>query len=191
MVKPYRDTAAFLDSLARCRHGRSKQKRTTAEEEDLLHSFLSVGDEQIVGPAGTLLFGQACRELHMEMVMISHYDKLLETLRGPLALQMTYELGEYHLALGHTAPARAKLLGLAAADHGLWGNRARLQLADLALKDDKPEDCLRFSREALSGGGEFREPALKRMGSALSRQGKHALAAECFAGRVPPASSTP
>ena len=118
--------------------------------------------------------------------MVSQYEKSLDYLRGPLALRMTYELGDYYAFQGQTTKAKEKLLALTAVDRGQWGNRSRLQLADMALQDDKPNECVRLCREVIEAESDLRDAALKRMGKALSRQGKYASAAECFAGRVPP-----
>ena len=184
-AEPYRNAAALIDALAICRAAHSNRMRSTREEEDLVQAIHAVGNELLIGPASALLFGEACREIGLEMLMVPQYEKALDSLSGPLAKRLTFELAEHYLAIGQTMPAREKYLALAAADQGSWGSRSRLQLADIALKEGKLGDCLRFCRQILKTDNELHEAALIRMGKALARQGRNDLAAECFAGRVP------
>ena len=63
------------------------------------------------------------------------FEAALESASGVWAMRMAFDLGEHLLRTKHTAAAKRRLAGVAAADDGDLGDRAKLRLAEIAARD--------------------------------------------------------
>ena len=181
----YRGIAAFLDAY--CRFSAAQNNRTTQlkERDDLVMAILAYGVDSPTGPAGTLLFGQACREASFAPLLLEHYDRAMESLQGPLALRMNWEAGEQLLSMGRLDAAMQRFLAVAAVDEGEWGARSRLQLAEIELRNGQPRKSLKLCREVVGSYPSLRDAALVVMGKSFAKLGDHERAAICFGGKMP------
>lgn len=184
----YRNAAAFLDTLARFRAATDRRVRQR-EAVDLLGVLLTVPDDPLLGPEGLALMGQAYRELGMHQEMTRFYQKALKRLHGPLASKLTLELAEEHWAADkHEAalPLYQKLIAEGSANEG---KRAHLRLAEIALVQKKPQDCLKSCRELLQEKSGVGVPAVLRlMAQAYQQSGEHDKAIRCLSGQLPEAN---
>src|SRR5262249_3444415 len=137
----YRPMAAFLDSLTRYR---AVGDRRLAEREagELLAALLLVHGDRSFEPFGALLMGEAYLELGMSDQMADIYEKALAGVRGRVAAQMAYALAEYAAAQEHRERARQLLEMIVSARNVKWTPRAQERLAEMALEDKQPEQCL-------------------------------------------------
>jgi len=181
----YRHVAAFLDTLARFR-AITDRRRRQREAADLLAALLTVQEDPLLGPEGLALMGQAYRELGMQEQMVRFYQKALKQLRGPLAATLTLELAEEHWAADKLEAALPLYQKLIAGGPSKEGKRARLRLAEIALVEKKPQDCLKFCRELLQEKAGVETPAVLRlMAQAYEQKGEHEKAIRCLSGQLP------
>jgi tetratricopeptide (TPR) repeat protein len=182
--EPYRPLAAFLDSLAHYRAA-VNPKQAQREAGELLAALLAVREDRALGPVGQLLRGHAYRELGMGEQMAAIYEKAVPETAGSVAAEMTYRLGEYALA-DDRERARQLFLSIVKMKSPKWANLAQLRLAEIALLQKKPQECLQRCQLVLQA-----QPAadvtstLKLMGRAFDQLGDYRQAARCFAGQLP------
>lgn len=184
-AEPYRPFASFLEAYA---HYQTVPDRRRAQREasTLLAALLLVREGAAIVPGGELLVGQAYRDLGMSDRMAAVYEKALTRASGPLAGEMTCTLADYLESAGRRADAKRWLAPLATTDQGAWTIQARYQLAEIALKEKQPADCLAWCRKLLADQRSADVQAtLKVMGQAFELAGEHRQAARCFAGFFP------
>lgn len=181
---PYRQTAAFLDALSRFEA--AGDRRQTRHASDLLTALLALGEPAELGSLGILLIGQAYRELGMIDQMTAVYEKALRQARGPVAEEMTYSLATALANAGKMDEAKKLLLALAVQGDSRWIRAAKLRLADLALKEQRPTEALSWCRQLLPVQPPDQLPALlELMGRAFEQTGDYEQAARCFRGERP------
>ena len=113
------------------------------------------------------------------------YQKSLPSLSGPLAEEMTYAVAEDYFARNQRLSAFALFRALAK-DEGKLAGTAKLRLAEIALRENKPQDCLAWCRRLLAEKPPVdRTTLLNLMGQAYEAVGEHRKAAVCFAGQEP------
>lgn len=181
----YRNAAAFLDTLARFRAATERRQRQR-EAGDLLSVLLTVQDDPLLGPEGLALMGQAYRELGMQQEMTRFYRKARKRLRGPLASKLTLELADEHWAAGELTaalPLYQEIIGEGSTNEA---KRARVRLAEIALAEKKPQDCLKSCRELLQEkSGVDAATVLRLMAQAYEQTGDHDKAIRCLSGQLP------
>ena len=181
----YRNAAAFLDTLARFRAATDRRQRQR-EAVDLLAVLMSVPDDPLLGAEGLALMGQAYRELGMQEDMTRFYNKALKRLRGSLASKLTLELAEEHWSADKTEAALPLYQKLIAEGSSNEAKRARVRLAEIALVEKKPQDCLKCCRELLQEkAGVDVAAVLRLMAQAYEQTGEHDKAIRCLSGQLP------
>jgi tetratricopeptide (TPR) repeat protein len=186
--EPFIRPAALLDALSRFRATADPERRERAAA-DLLTSLLAYQEDSLLGPVGRMLAGQAYRDLALGDEMALQYAKATPGVGSMLALSMKADLAEHLLASGKKGAA--PLLREVAAVPGPRAARAELRLAELALKQKRPDECLTRCRKVLSAGDTSTGgDAVRLMGQAYTQKGDHAAAARCFSGRPPAPEAT-
>ncbi len=181
----YRNTAAFLDTLARFRAAANRRQHQR-EAVDLLAVLLAVQDDPLLGPEGLALMGQAYRELGMHHEMTRFYQKALKRLHGPLASKLALELAEEHWAADKPETALPLYQKLIAEGSSSEAKRARLRIAEISLAEKKTQDCLKSCRELLQEKSGVDVPAVLRlMAQAYEQNGEHDKAIRCLSGQLP------
>ncbi|QJW98035.1 hypothetical protein FTUN_5615 [Frigoriglobus tundricola] len=158
---------------------------TPSRRKMLLDALREASDGRGLGPGGTYLVGRVYRDLGMSEKTVAMYDKATDTIRGPLAVRMTYEAAEWYDLLDRRDAARPRYLAVAATDPKGLGPKAELKLAALALRAGNPDDCIRRCRAIADHSGVERAEVLALMGRGYEARRNYRQAAECFAGRVP------
>lgn len=184
----HRDTTAFLSALAQYRSAENDEARRSRDGRSLLSSLAHVTGQKHFGWAIPFLAAQAASELNLsdearrlyEVVALSPYHHSLQD-------ASLYALATLRWEAGEQAAAVDILAGLIETANGDWQRHARIQRCGYALQlSNGPAvltDGQRLLAENLSS--EERAAVLRLMGEALQRQGKHELAAYCFAGVSP------
>lgn len=181
--EPFVRPAALLDALARFRATTDATRRDRAAG-DLLEALLTFQEDSVLGPIGRMLAGQAYRDLALGDEMATQYQKAIPGVASPLVLSMKADLAEHLMATGKKGAAR--LLREVAAKPGPRAGRAELHLAEMALQQKHPDECITRCRKALSSGdATLGADAVRLMGQAFTQKGDHAAAARCFAGKPP------
>jgi tetratricopeptide (TPR) repeat protein len=170
-----------FEGLLRYRAQPSDGRRTS-----LLTTMREASDGRALGPCGVYLAGRVYRDLGMPDTMLVLYDQSTESIRGPLAVRMTFDAAAWYDLSERFEPARARYRAVAAADPKGLGPQADLRLAALALRTGDPDECLRRCRGLLGRPGADRAEVLSLMGKGYELKRNYRFAAECFAGRVPP-----
>jgi hypothetical protein len=181
--EPFQRVSAFLDAYSRFRLARSAHAQPMVETEDLLACLSAPPGEPILGPLGVLLRGQAFRDLGMDERMAEYFEKALPAFNGPMVGRMAALLAEHYLQVGNINAAGRALLAFGQPTG--TDSRTRLLLAEVALRQSRPEECLAICRGSLSESAGDRDAFLRLMGRAFESLGDLRRAAECYAGRVP------
>ncbi len=189
--EPFNRPAALLDALARHRAITDPERRQHAAG-DLLEALLAYREEQLLGAVGLMLAGQAYRDLDLGDEMAAMYERAQPRVSSTLAMAMKADVAEHLMASGKKGAV--PLLRTVAASTGPWAVRAQLRLAELALRDKRPDECLKLCQKVLSSADAAAAgDATRLMGQAYTQKGDHASAARCFAGKPPgtaPASAS-
>jgi predicted Zn-dependent protease len=99
---------------------------------------------------------------------------------------MSYEVAEDLWRKDKRDGARKLYQSLAQGESARWTAEARLKLADLALKDNRPQEALQACRKLLQDRQPVkRETVLLLMGEAYQQAGEYRQAARCFSGQLP------
>jgi tetratricopeptide (TPR) repeat protein len=182
----YRPAAAFLDTLSRFRAAVDRRQRQR-EAGDLLAALLAVRDDPLLGYGGMILAGQAFQELGMREEMMRNYEKVLPYLRGPLASELSLSLAEAYWAADKRKSAVNLYRKLLATAPSSGARRARLRLAEIALAEKNPQDCLKGCRELLQErSGVDVAAVLRLMAIAYDQLGQRDKAIRCLSGELPP-----
>lgn len=182
----YRPAAAFLDTLSRFRAAVDRRQRQR-EAGDLLAALLAVRDDPLLGYGGMILAGQAFQELGMREEMIRSYEKVLPYLRGQLATELSLSVAEAYWAADKRKAAVDAYRKLLAAGPSSGARRARLRLAEIALAEKNPQDCLKGCRELLQEkSGVDVAAVLRMMAAAYEQLGQRDKAIRCLSGELPP-----
>jgi tetratricopeptide (TPR) repeat protein len=178
-----RATAFFLDAYAEYL-SRAAEKNTS---ETLLSALLNLPGETPLGNPGTLLIGQAYRDLGMTARMVAVYEKAQPRLKGAIASEIAFALADTLRERNRHDEAGQCFLALTKADHGPWSAQAQLRLAAMALQDRRADECLSWCKKLL----ESKTPAVEKnailalVGRAYESKGDSARAAMAFSGKVP------
>lgn len=101
-------------------------------------------------------------------------------------MKLTLELAEEHWAADRPEAALPLYQKLIAEGSSTEAKRARLRLAEIALAQKKPQDCLKSCRELLQEKTGVEVPAVLRlMAQAYEQSGEHDKAIRCLSGQVP------
>ena len=159
---------------------------TPGRKNTLLSTLREADNGSALGPFGAYLAGRVYRDLGMPDAMVALYDRATESIRGPLAVRMTFDAAGWYDLSERTEPARRRYRAVAVTDPKGLGTVAELRLAALALRTGDPDECLRRCRGLLGRPGTDRAEVLVLMGRGYELKRNYRFAAECFAGRVPP-----
>jgi tetratricopeptide (TPR) repeat protein len=191
LAEPYRPLAAFIDALAKYRV-LTDRKRASREGADLLAALLATENSSLLGPAGNLLAGEAYGDLGMGEQKMQLYEKLAQEAKSPHSAQATFTLAESLFAAKEREAAKRLFTSLISSSNIDLASHARFRLAELALQDGRPAECLEICRELIRAKSSI-EPGslLKMIGTAFDQLGQHRQAALCFAGQMPREFSNP
>jgi tetratricopeptide (TPR) repeat protein len=164
---------------------RYRQTPTPARRTALIAALGRSGDGAALGPGGAYFAGRVYRDLGVTERAVALFDDASARTRGPLAHRMAFEVAEWYDAREQADPARQRYLALAVTDPKGYGPKAELRLAQLALREQNLDDCLRRCRTLLTRAGADRTATLATMGRAYELRRNYRAAAECFAGRAP------
>jgi tetratricopeptide (TPR) repeat protein len=180
----FRRTASFLAAYARYRQA-ALQKRELRYEQDLLTTLVQLPAETPLKSYGQHLVARTYAELGLWEEAARTLEHALPQAHGALAQEMKYRLAVALLTANKTAKAE-KLLTELADGSDRWTRLAAFQLAKLDLEAKRLDACLDRCRQLMDdGAGLNAAEVLTVMGRAYERQGRFALAAQCFAGQVP------
>ncbi len=186
--EPYRDVAAFLSALAQFRSSEHDNARHARDSRTLVSSLAHAVEKRPFCWAIPFLAAQSATELSLddearrlyEIVALSPYHHSLQD-------ASLYALASLRWNAGEQAAAVDILAGLVESGSGDWQKHARIQRCGYSLELSHGSAVLtdgqRLLRDDLTT--EERARVLQFMGKALQRQGKHELAAYCFAGVSP------
>lgn len=187
LINPERFRAAtvFLDTLARFRAATDRRQRQR-EAGDLLTALLMARGDPILGPSGLVLMGQAYQEMGMHEEMVRVYEKALPSLRGALAAQLALALADGYSGLDRRDAAVAMYRRVIEGGASSGARHARLRLAEIALAEKKPQECLKSCRELLQEKAAVDVPVvLRMMASAYEQMGARDKAIRCLQGELP------
>jgi len=182
----YRNAAAFLNSYARYQLLTRGDKRWE-EALFLVRSLMALGqDYQWLGAPGALVVGRAYRDLGLTDKMANVYRKALEgTPSSPLSREIRYVLADYSYSSGDRSEAIKRLASLAGTGSGRWASLARLRLAENALEEERPQDCVTECLKLLrQPSSDISNDVLRLMGRAHEQAGDYEQAVLCYDGKT-------
>ena len=158
---------------------------TPGRKKLVLDALREASDGRSLGPGGTYLIGRVYRDLGMPEKTAAMFDAATDTIRGPLAVRMTFEAAEWYDLIDRREAARPRYLAVAATDPKGLGPKAVLKLAGIALRAGHADECIRRCRAIADRPGVDRSEVLALMGRGYEARRNYRQAAECFAGHVP------
>lgn len=170
----------LFEALLRYRAGPTAGRRT-----ELSNALRAAADGRALGPGGAYLVGRVYRDLGQPEKTAALYDAATESIRGPLAVRMTFDAAEWYDLSERRDAARQRYLAVAATDPKGLGPKAELKLAGMALRNGNADECVRRCRALIDRPGVERLEVLSLMGRGYEVRRNYRLAAECFGGRVP------
>lgn len=176
----HNETAEWFKALVRYRSTPS-----AGRADELVAAIRDGHGGRWLGPAGVYLAGRAYREIGRPDLMAGEYERAVASVRGPLAMRMTFDIAEFLYQEDRLSQARQRYLAVAVVDREGLGPRAELRLAEIAARGGDGAECVRWCRDAVGRPGVEVSEVLAVMGRGYEMQGKYRLAAECFAGRLP------
>ena len=181
-----RNAAAFLTALARYRllTGAPQER----EASFLFRSLVAIeSDAEWLGPTGQFLIGRALHELGLSDRMVELYTRSLEHhVPANIANEMKFAIAEQRQAEKKPEDAKSLWQEVSIGGEGVWQNKSRLRLAELALADGRADDCVDACRSLHHADGIRQTEVLKLMGRAYEHLGNDTRAAQCYAGQMPP-----
>src|SRR5262249_40409748 len=145
-----------------------------------------MGDDPLLGPSLIVLRGQALQELGMAEAMLKLFERARNKVRGRLAFELSYHLAEAYFAAEQREKAAPLYEKLATSRDWTRRTQCRLRLAEMALRNDKYTDCLKWCREALQEReGLDIGAVLKLMAKAYEQTGARDKAIRCLSGELP------
>jgi tetratricopeptide (TPR) repeat protein len=184
---PVKNASAFVTSLARFRllNGTMQEREATF----LYRALVAIEeDAEWLGPTGQLLIGQALLSLGLGDKMFEHYQKALDKNILPVGIahEMRFAMAENLLRERKPQDAELLLMDLSLNGEGAIQAKSRMRLAEIALNNNRPEDCLSACRDLFATTSPDKQALLRLAGRAYEQLGQNALAAECYRGRLPP-----
>jgi tetratricopeptide (TPR) repeat protein len=179
-----RTAAAFVTAYARWKSlsGESQEREATY----LYRSLLAMkADSDWLGQTGQLLIGRVYVELGFDDQMADLYSHMLTVgVTRNIAGEMMYSLADYDLEMGRREAAKETWWMLSSGASRRLSNRSRFRLAEVALIEGRPKDCLEFCELTRTDDTIARTDIQKLMGRAYEALGEDALAARCYAGQM-------
>ena len=184
-----RSAGSLVTALARWKSLSGEKQES--EAAFLYRALVAVKTEsepfgKMFGQTGQLLIGRAYSELGLDDQMAELYLRMQSTgVTETVDLELTYSLANYESLKGHTDTARAMWSTITNRESNRWTNRARMRLAEMALNESQPSECLKHCESIQVGEGINRLEVKKLMGKAFEQLGDDVRAARCYAGQSP------
>ena len=118
--------------------------------------------------------------------MIKLYDRVAPTVPGPLGDEMRGHAAEVLMTMGRRTEARQRFDAMLRAGAGAWMIRANLRVAEMDLRDRRPDACLTRIRALLAYPEADRKTLLVLMSKAYENKGEFDKAALALGGEIPP-----
>ncbi len=184
---PGQKGAAFLSSLARFRAAvlADRREREGAAVVSALTEFDPAG---YCGGHWAVLVAGACEELGLTQESTDAYVLALRKLpASDLRNKTILRLAARYQAENQLEEARLLLATLTSAEATQMSLQARLDSAEVALKQNRPDEAISVCRLLIDSTDEpqAERAALRIMGQAFERQQNHQAAIYCFAGMLP------
>lgn len=183
-----RPLGAMLGSLSRFTASRDPAK-INERGRSLVEAVTEIDATESFGMQVRLLVGMTLDTLGLATQTAALYE---ETLKAPVPVwvgdQMRHRLAGHYHTLGDHSKTAAMLHELAGSPNPSMAQRARFELAELALTTADPNDCANACYDLLESpdkNQDLRVETLRLLGQAFALQGDHEHAALCFAGLIP------
>lgn len=180
-----RRAAAFVTAYARWNTVNLELRQN--EAAFLYRSLVALrSDIEWLGQTGHLLIGRAYSDLGFDDQMSDIYLRALaDGTTKSIETEMRYWLANYEYSNGATDSARQIWENLADGQRSGWRNRARLKLAEIALLEGHPKECLDRCEQVEIGETIPKADVQRLMGRAFEKLGDDVQAAKCYAGQLP------
>jgi tetratricopeptide (TPR) repeat protein len=186
----YLDASAFLSSLCRFRAA-ILPDRKEREGRSVVEAIAHLHPEKQFGAHWCFLAAEAAEELGLTQQATEGYLQTLQLEPArPLRDQTLMKLAQRFQADQRLDDAHLLLTAVTPEESETISQMARLQNAELAIEQGKPETAVRYCRELLDRRStpELRRETLRIMGRAYERLKNHRAAVYCFSGIVPDAA---
>lgn len=179
-----RTAAAFVTAFARWKSlsGESQEREATY----LYRALLALkADSEWLGQTGQLLIGRVYIELGFDDQMADLYSHMLtHGVTKTIAAEMMFSLADYDSENGRRDAAKETWWLLSSGSNKQLSNQSRFRLAEAALTEGRPKDCLEFCELTRVDEAVSRTDLLRLMGRAFEALGEDTLAARCYAGQM-------
>src|SRR5262249_51655066 len=136
-----------------------------------------------LGQTGLLMIARAQSELGFDDRMVDLYSEMIaQGVTNNVESEILFSLANHDFSHGTPEAAKAKWVKLTVSANARWANRSRLRLAEAALSEGNPQDCLDYCQSIKTSEGIVRTDVQKLMGRACEQMGDDAAAARYYAG---------
>lgn len=180
-----RNAAAFVTTLARWQSSKGEfQEREANFMYRALASLLKTSDW--LGQTGQMLIGRAFSELGFDSKMAEIYTHLLaQGATRAIEPELVFSLANYEYSTAQVESATKRWTALAVGDNVRWSNRARLRMAEVALAENRPKECVEVCQQIKTEEGIVHMDLCRMLGRAYEKLGDNAMAVRCYAGNRP------
>jgi tetratricopeptide (TPR) repeat protein len=182
----FRPTVAFLGTYARYL-ALADRKLAHREGQALVSALMGIQSGSALPASGVLLVGRAFAGLGLSEQMAETFEQAKrQGISEPIAHEISHELAEFAHTTGKNAEATKHYAAVFKNARPSRSRHAGMRMAEIALDDQRPDDCLRLCRQLLADAEKSEIPVILRlMGKAFEKSGDHKHAAQCFAGQCP------
>lgn len=187
----FRDKAVFLSALTRYRAAINSSDLNRRKNE-LISAAIKVDPASFFCEFGFLLKGDALADVSITTEAVVSYQNGLSRISSlQIRDELLFRVANEYRKQNRLELAEQSLLELAATESKHWAPKASLALARMYLQQGNLAACADHCRWAIRQG--FDEDAnkalLEVLGKVYEELGQHKLAAHCFAGFLPRAST--
>jgi tetratricopeptide (TPR) repeat protein len=178
-----REEAALLDALACFENGGQDERHPKMHQEELSYAALSLKGPSLLGSTGIYFRGMAFKRLELTDSLVQLFEEAIPKIRGPIGGKMALALAESHRDLGHEEASRKWFEAVQASQsEGTTADRARFELAKIALKRHESKQVIILCQGLVRGGHIEKSELLRLLGTAHEQLGDFELASRYFAG---------
>jgi tetratricopeptide (TPR) repeat protein len=126
---------------------RYRNQPTENREKNLVEAIRSAGNGRSLGPMGIKIAGELYLKCRRPQLRLALFEETIPKIQGYWAEQLTLDVADSMREQGDIANARQRYLAVAKASREESGDRARIALAEVAIKANEARQAIQYCQE--------------------------------------------